>query len=130
MVLVSQAPLKSKPSFVSVFGLPSGVELFVELRTPPSAPPILAPVLLGPFPRRAGPTAPLAGWLDISEGPFPLHPKSENRRTLHPTPQRLCLLPKHCLGLGTCLLLPWCHLEADACQGLVSFLWGREAPSS
>ena len=38
MVLVSQAPLKSKPSFVSVVRLPSGVELSVVLGTPPSTP--------------------------------------------------------------------------------------------
>lgn len=32
--------------------------------------------------------------------------------------------------LGICSLLTWCHLEAESSQGLVSFLWGREALSS
>lgn len=79
MVLVSQAPLKSKPSFVSVFSLPSDVELSVVLRTPPPTPAQFGPcVLLGPFPRRAGPTAP-GRLAEVTKGPFPLHPESENR---------------------------------------------------
>lgn len=128
MVLVSQAPLKSKPSFVSVFGLPLGVELFVVLGTPPSAPAPFGPcVLLGPFPRRAGPTAP-GRLAEVTQGPFPLHPGSKNRPTPPPPP---CLPAPQTLPLPRISsLLTWCRLEAESCQGLVSFLWGRGAPKS
>lgn len=84
MVLVSQAPLKSKPSFVSVFGLPSGVELSVALRTPPSAPAHSGPCLAWSLSQKGRPHCPLAGWLEVTEGPFLLHPKSENRPVPHP----------------------------------------------
>nr|XP_060463736.1 protein Aster-B [Panthera onca] len=67
-----------------VFGLPSGVELSVALRTPPSAPAHSGPCLAWSLSQKGRPHCPLAGWLEVTEGPFLLHPKSENRPVPHP----------------------------------------------
>lgn len=122
MVLVSQAPLKSKPSFVSVFGLPSGVELSVVLCTPPSAPTRFGPcVLLGPFPRRACPTAP------ATEGPFPLHLKSENR----PAPTPTSLPAPQTLPRAGYLFPPFTVLSRSrVLPGLRCFPLGKGGPDS
>lgn len=123
MVLVSQAPLKSKPSFVSVFFyLPSSVELSVVLSIPALRPSQFCPcVLLGPFPRRAGPTVPLEGWLGSNWGPIPVAPEV-GEQTLSLLP-RVCLLPKHCLWLEFIPSLYGAFLKQSLAEGVL-FLGG------